>query len=63
MVSYKSAAGRGAVVRLGLILVLVIILLPLFLLVSYSFMGVQELRELCGPVLSGLEGMLSLIHI
>ena len=57
LVSYKSAAGRGAVVRLGLILVLVIILLPLFLLVSYSFMGVQELRELCGPVLSGLEGM------
>ena len=43
MVSYKSAAGRVAVVRLGLILVLVIILLPLFLLVSYSFMGVQEL--------------------
>ena len=57
-VSYKiSLPVRGAVVRLCLILVLAVILLPLFLLVSYSFMGVQELRELCGPVLSGLEGM------
>lgn len=54
---HKTAGLGQAAVRACLVLGLAVIILPLFLLVSYSFMGVQELRELCGPVLSGLEGM------
>lgn len=53
----KSSAFGTAAARLCLILGLMIIIFPLFLLISYSFMGVQEIKELCGPVLSDLEGM------
>lgn len=43
----------GIILFLGL----TVMVSPLFLLVSYSFMGSQELKEVCGAVLSGLKGM------
>lgn len=45
------------VTGLFLFLVLVIMISPLFLIVSYSFMGSGELKEVCGAVLSGMKGM------
>lgn len=45
------------VTGLFLFLVLVFMVSPLLLIVSYSFMGSGELKEVCGAVLSGMKGM------
>ncbi len=45
------------VTGLFLFFVLVFMVSPLLLIVSYSFMGSGELKEVCGAVLSGMKGM------
>lgn len=40
-----------------LLIGLIIMVSPLFFVISYSFMGRQELKEVCGAVLLGLKGM------
>ena len=51
--SHIYGNAMGVILFLGLI----IMVFPLFLIVSYSYMGSQELNKVCGAVLSGSKGL------
>lgn len=44
------------IIRLIIVLLAISMCLPIFLIMSGSFMGLDELKEYLGPVLSGLDG-------
>ena len=52
----KKRRSKGAGVQIIMALAVFIMISPLLLLVSYSFMGAQELKEVCGAVLMGTKG-------